>query len=276
MKISCHLITWNEEYEKGLKEAAELGYNACETFTRIALQFEDRMETFNELLASNGFVLSALYGGGKFGDRANRDELITYNTRVAKMLAACGSDRIVFGPRGPRNPNGTPLEELKVAAETMNEAAKRCSDLGITACVHPHLNTEIQDEREIDAIMELTDPRYVSLCPDTAHLYRAGMDPAVIISRYRDRVKYLHLKDVTPEPTELAQIVITSGTEAMPIFCELGLGPVNFPQIINLLKEIQYDGWLTVEIDSSRTTPKQSLTVCRDYIEQTLGLSVGN
>lgn len=275
MKVSCHLITWGEDLLKGLEEASQLGYQACETFTHIALRYEDKVEEFKELLANNGFVLSALYGGGTFSDKSKQKEVIEYNTRVAKFLAACGSDRIVFGPGGPRTEGGTTLEELKIAAETINEASKRCSDLGVKACVHPHLWTEIQNENEIDAIMELTDPNYVFFCPDTAHLTKAGMDPVAIMRRYRDRIAYLHLKDVTPEDElDAEKFPILTGNEALPIFCELGLGTINFQPIFNFLEEIGYGGWVTVEIDQSTSTPYQSLQICRDFVEQIFGLPV--
>ncbi len=41
--VSCHLITWEDEYKTGLREAAALGYHACETFTRQALEYEGRV-----------------------------------------------------------------------------------------------------------------------------------------------------------------------------------------------------------------------------------------
>ncbi|MCL6625679.1 sugar phosphate isomerase/epimerase family protein [Alicyclobacillus shizuokensis] len=273
-KVSCHLITWGEDFITGLQEASSLGFRACETFTHMALQYEQRVEEFQELLHRYGFVLSALYGGGRFSDKAQQSDVIEYNTRVAEFLAKNGSDRIVFGPKGPRAAGGTPLEDLKTAAQTINEAAKRCADLGVKACVHPHLGTEIQDERELDVIMELTDPKYVHFCPDTAHLAKAGMNPEVILRRYRDRIAYVHLKDVTPDAVDVEAFPILSGNEALPIFCELGLGTLNFTPIIQCLQDIDYDGWLTVEIDQSTSTPRQSLTVCRDFVEQRLGIPV--
>ncbi|MBB6451314.1 sugar phosphate isomerase/epimerase [Geomicrobium halophilum] len=62
----------------------------------------------------------------------------------------------------------------------------------------------------------------------------------------------------------------------MPIFCELGLGELasQFSPIIDYLKEIRYEGWVTVEIDQSTSTPYQSLKVCRDFITRDLDLAV--
>lgn len=272
--VSCHLITWGDDFVTGLREAGELGYTACETFTHIALQYEERVEEFKGLLAGAGFRLSALYGGGRFSDPAKRQHVISYNERVARFLVANGADRIVFGPAGPRTEGGTTLDELKTAAATINEAAKRCFDLGVKACVHPHLWTEIETRREIDAIMEMTDPRYVFFAPDTAHLYKAGMDPVEVMRAYHDRIAYVHLKDVTPEAPDMSKFTAFTGTEALPVFCELGLGPVDFAAVVDFLRSIEYGGWLTVEIDKSTSTPKQSLTICRDYMEQQLGIPI--
>jgi inosose dehydratase len=272
--ISCHLITWGEDFDSGLREAQSLGYRAVETFTHLAMRYEDRVEEFKELLDSHGFRLSALYAGGRFSDPTNRQTVIEDNAKVASFLAANGVDRIVFGPGGPRNPEGTSVEELTTAAETIDQAARRCYELGVKACVHPHLGTEIQDRAEIEAIMEMTDPRYVLLAPDTAHLAGAGIDVPDFLRTYRDRIGYMHVKDLTPEKPDLASFPMMSGTEALPIFCELGLGTIDFDPIVEAIMEIGYGGWLTLEIDQSTSTPINSLRICRDFVEQRLGISI--
>ncbi len=271
--ISCHLITWGQDLETGMREASELGYQACETFTQHALEYEGRVDEYKELLASNGLRLSALYAGGRFSDPDKAQDVIEFNTRVANFLAEAGVDRIVFGPGGPRSGPSSP-EALKQMAKTINEAATRTADVGVLACVHPHLGTEIQDREEIDAIMELTDPEVVHFCPDTAHLAGAGMDPSDIIRTYGSRMRYMHLKDLTPTDPDPEAFANFTGTEALPIFCELGLGTIEFEPIMEALREVGYTGWLTVEIDKSTSTPYQSLAQCRDFVQNRLGLSL--
>jgi inosose dehydratase len=273
--VSCHLITWGGDYKTGLREAASLGFRACETFTGQALEYEGRLDEFRELLAVSGLRLSALYGGGRFSDPARRAEVVAYNIRVARFLAALGVDRIVFGPAGPRTPGGTPDEELRQAARTIDEAARACCDLGVLACVHPHLDTEIEAERDIDAIMDLTDPRYVYFCPDTAHVTAAGMDAAAVIRRYGDRMRYMHIKDLRAgvvEERKGERPAAATGTERLPIFCELGRGVIDYGPIMSALQEVGYQDWITVEIDSSTSTPLESLRICRDYLQDRLGL----
>ncbi len=275
--ISCHLITWGDHFEQGLREVEELGFHACEPFPHKALAYERRPEAFQELLATYHLRLSALYGGGSFSNPIRRTEIIAYNTRLARFLAAIGVDRLVLGPGSPRTTGGSTEEELREAVKTINETARACYDLGVLACVHPHLGTEIETESEIDLIMNLTDPRYVFFCPDSAHLTAAEIDVPNMIRRYGERMRYMHLKDLRAGVLEERHnqklgIKIETGTEQLPIFCELGRGVIDYGPIMSAPQDVDYHDWITVEIDVSLTTPKESLRICRDYLEERLGL----
>ena len=277
--LSCHLITWGDSFEQALQEVEEIGFHACEPFPRNALVYEENPAGFQDLLASHNLRLSALYGGGRFSDPERREEIVADNTRLARFLAALGVDRLVFGPGGPRSSGGTTQEELREAAQTINEAARACYELGVLACVHPHLGTEIETEPEIETIMALTDPRYVFFCPDSAHLTCAEIDVPLLIRRYGERMRYMHIKDLRTGAIEErrnrnAGVQVTEGTERLPIFCELGRGIIDFGPIMDALHDIGYNDWITVEIDVSRTTAKESLSICRDYLRDRLGLQL--
>jgi inosose dehydratase len=278
-KVSVHAITWGQDHMKAIEEVSKLGFRAIEPWPSFALQYEDRIEQMREILDNHGLIMTALYGGAsgekgrKFIDPTKRQDIIDYNVRLAKILSAYGADCLVFGPGGPRE-RGTTLDELKVAAKTINEAAKRTLDLGVKACVHPHLWTELQDGNELDTLMEFCDPNAVFFAPDTAHLTKAGIDPAAAIRKYSTQVAYVHLKDLMPDNVEIKDFPMLLGNEALPVFCELGLGPIQFQPVIDALVEIDYKGWLTVEIDKSTSTPYQSLQICRDYVEKKLGIPI--
>ncbi|WP_028562973.1 sugar phosphate isomerase/epimerase family protein [Paenibacillus pinihumi] len=269
-KIAAHAITWGDDHLKAVEEISQLGYRAIEPWASFVLQYENRIDTFKEWLAGYGLVLTGLYGGAsgganqRFADPGVRRELVDHNVRLAKTIRQCGADILVLGPGGTREHPTTP-DELKNAAVTINEIAKATYDLGVKACIHPHLWTEVQDEHELVALMEQLAPE-VYFAPDTAHLLGAGMDPAAIIRRYKDRVAYVHMKDLTVQNQASA--------EELPFFCELGQGAVDFAGVIEALNDIRYTGWVTVEVDRSLNTPYRSLEICRHYIEQQLQIPI--
>ncbi len=57
-------------------------------------------------------------------------------------------------------------------------------------------------------------------------------------------------------------------------FTELGQGAVNLAGCVDILRSVNYDGWLTIELDYSRRTPRRSVRMSKEYLEGTLGLSV--
>jgi inosose dehydratase len=278
-KIAAHTITWGQEHLQALEEVSKLGYKAIEPWASFALQYEENPEQFKALLANYGLVMPALYGGASggqdesFGSLVAREAIIEYNVRLAQIIAKCGGDILVLGPGGTRK-QPTTLEELEIAAVTINELAKRTLALGVKSCIHPHLWTEVQDENELDAIMNLTDPEVVFFAPDSAHLLGAGMDPAAKIRQYGDRVAYVHLKDLTGQKATREDFPTLPAHEELPFFCELGVGSVQFKQVIDALNDIGYDGWVTLEVDESTNTPYHSMEVCRDFVEDQLKITV--
>jgi inosose dehydratase len=124
---------------------------------------------------------------------------------------------------------------------------------------------------EVEKILNEADPRYVNLLLDVAHYAQGGGDPVKAIKQYRDRILFLHIKDVesvTPGP----------GTNQRPYrFVELGRGRVNLPAVLAALDEINFRGWAVVELDAvpdKARTPKESALIAKKYIEEKLRLKI--
>jgi inosose dehydratase len=131
--------------------------------------------------------------------------------------------------------------------------------------MHPHANTAIYKEEEIDLFLANTDPQLVSLCLDTAHTTLAGMDCVRAFDKYGDRLGYVHLKDVYAPSEEYAQW-------PMARFCTLGYGIVDFKGVYKVLKKHGYDGVLCVELDNPPVCNYKAAMDSRRYIHNVLGL----
>jgi inosose dehydratase len=144
-------------------------------------------------------------------------------------------------------------------APFLNELGKIAGDAGMEIGIHPHVNTIVETPAEIDMIMELTDPNYVGMAPDTGHIQLGGGDPVEIIKKYSNRLCYFHLKDVAGK---------FERPNFGPNIREMGKGEVDFPAVMNVLKEIEYKGWLNVEQDYTEMTPLESATESMGYINK--------
>ena len=119
-------------------------------------------------------------------------------------------------------------------------------------------------------LMQITDPSLLGLCFDTGHYRFGGGDPILGIRKYKDRIWHVHFKDCHPEVVERSRTeqwnYFTSVRNG--IFCELGKGNVDFPQIKAELEKIGYDGWIVVEQDvlPGMGKPKESAQRNREYL----------
>lgn len=91
----------------------------------------------------------------------------------------------------------------------------------------------------------------VGLLLDTGHLTFVGVDPMAVARRWVSHINHAHCKnvcadvlaDVKNRKTSFLDVVL-SGVFTVP-----GDGGVNYPPIIRLLKEQDYQGWLVVEAE---------------------------
>ncbi len=274
IRLAVHAITWgNAGLHQAVEDISSLGFRGIETFDRVVKDYEGREDQFDALLNEHGLRLVSLYGGGNMHIPAQREEVIARNERLARFLGQRGAVPLTLGP-GPRSPGGTTAEELREMATTMNEIGRRTQEYGVLACCHPHWNTTIQERDEIDRIFDLVDPRFVFMNADPAHMAKAGYDPVQVFRDYSSIIKYAHLKDYRrPEVEQQAQG--SGGTAIIPDFVEFGLGTIDLPALIDVLKSSNYDGWVTVELDQSTRGPRESLRINKEYLETRLNLKAG-
>jgi inosose dehydratase len=274
MRVACHTITWGESHlELALEEIHQLGFGAFETFASIVNRYEGSLGEFKQLLEQHQLQLISLYGGGDMHRAEAESSVIDHNVRIARFLQANGADRMVLGP-ARRSSQGPSPAELKQLAATANEIGKRTLELGVLSCIHPHVYTVLESVDEIDEVMGQLDTQAVGLAADTAHFAKGNSEmtsaEVSLFERYATDIKYVHLKDWDPNlPPDFDE---DSLTPVIRDFTELGEGAVNLAGCIDVLRRVNYDGWLTIELDYTRRTPMESVQMSKQYLEQTLGL----
>jgi inosose dehydratase len=185
----------------------------------------------------------------------------------ARFLHDAGGLYLQLIDQRPRGRDVT-REDYRRLGRVLTEIGKRATDAGVTAAYHHHMGSLGEKPEEIDRVLDATDPRYVRLLLDVAHYQAGGGDPVAAIRRYRDRILFLHIKD-------LRRPVSADGPAYQ--FVELGRGVVDLKGVFAALRDIGFKGWAVVELDrvpDGSRTPKDANAISKRYLEETIGLRI--
>jgi inosose dehydratase len=252
------------EFEQFLKEVKDLGYQAVENFAFIAKYFDGDASAVKALMDKYGLELANLYLHYSDDPEADYESA----KKCVDFMKATGATYMNLQAvmwRDAPNDRPTDAARIEAYAALSNRIGRLCKDNGLVACMHPHANTAIFTEEQIDLFLKLTDPETVFLCPDTAHITLAGMDAPKAFAKYVSRIGYVHLKDVDPDVT-------LSPEWPMNRFLPLGLGTVDFKGVYKALKNGGYNGVLCVELDKPPVCNYRAAQVSREYLHNALGL----
>jgi inosose dehydratase len=271
MKLSCHTITWggvvghpvgvtsvkdlfyraNAPSEPALRDVAAAGYAGVELFDGNLMEYEDRPDDLEQLLAETGLQLVAVYSGANFIFPEILEEELWRIEKAASLASRFGAEHVVVGGGAQRSSGATQEDYARLAA-ALDRVVTIAEEHGLAASYHPHLSTIVESPEQLERVMARSR---INFCPDTAHLVAGGGDPAELIRRYSDRIAYVHLKDFTAEPFA---------------FLPLGRGEIDLQGILAELERAEYDGWLTVELDEYAGAPADAARESRKYLESLL------
>ena len=136
--------------------------------------------------------------------------------------------------------------------ETTHRVADIARDrFGLQLVFHPHAETHVEYEDQIETFLEQTDPDRVSICFDTGHHAYRGGDSINFMRRHHGRIPYLHLKSIDPDVQKRVEAEGIPFAEAvkMDMFVEPSKGAVDFLAFRDMLQEIDYNGYAIVEQD---------------------------
>jgi len=246
--------------EDQVRLVSELGFPGLELYGESMGDYVDRLPDLKALLDRYGVTLITISNRGTVNGRPVdfispelRQETIDDHVEWVKKnhtYFGCQHFKINMGRRSPQ---GTSDEDLKVLADSLNQLGQATMEMGVRLSPHPHIWGPIERPEEIHRLMELTDPRYVYLLPDTAHLNLGGGDPLELIRQYYDRIYAIHWKDTKASYRGFTGSTPTREEHVKEIlYKDLGTGGVDIPGIWKLLLERGYSGWITLDLDPPR------------------------
>jgi inosose dehydratase len=270
--FGCAAITWDGDDARAITDIAALGYRGIQLRANILETYGARPQALRDLLLANRLEFVAMSSGSLTLNQSSDADQLAKHTRHAQFVRDAGGHYLQIIDSARPKTSAPTHASIKLLGNLITEIGKRTSDLGVQLGYHNHMDSVGESPAEIAHLLDATDSRYVKLELDIAHYFQGGGDPARAIRQYKDRLLFLHIKDVEP-------LKPSAGKDARHSyrFVELGRGKVNLSATFAALKEIKFRGWAIVELDSvpdNARTPKESAAISKQYIIEQLRLKI--
>jgi inosose dehydratase len=286
-RFGVSAASYGTNIEKAIQVAAHVGLPGLEPFRDNVINYLERPLELKKIFDAAGVTMITCSNGGPHFSNDLTDPAKVAQT-IKDHVAFARDFILPFGycDHFKANPHGTVTgrptdDQLKIAADAMNEIGRQTLEFGIKFSPHPHVGSLVETEHEVRTLMALTDPRYVFLVTDTAHLTLGGMDPLQIMKDYWQRIAEIHYKDTAANLRNNKTLAVpVSGPQAggHGWFRNLGgrdSGGVNFSAIQKFLLEKNYRGWITLDLDASMIEGKdmeETMRINIKYLIDVLGV----
>lgn len=251
-RITAAIWPWGTETREQMELAAQqvsaIGYKSFESVKRAIYAFDMDLDAYKEVLKRYDLTPASFYF--HLPEKNVDQEIFGNIDRELDFIANLDVKRVCLQATYSRPEGGMDEAKKEYELGLIMKFAQASKKHGITTNLHPHHNTWVMYEDEIDYMMQNSDPKILSFAPDTAHIVAGLGDPVEIIKRYADRVNFTHFKDIKNADVK-SEGLASAGMEVYSNFCELGQGCVDFKTIFGILKEHNYDGPLCEELDQA-------------------------
>jgi inosose dehydratase len=186
--------------------------------------------------------------------------------QVAELVTAMGARHMVLLPvdAGPNPPELEPDRWRTLVDRTSELGRILAEEYGVAAVFHPHADSHVGTQAQIERFLADTDPAAVNLCLDTGHVAYYQGDNVELIGKYPDRIGYLHLKQADPAVLEQVRAEGLSFAEAVRrgAMCEPPKGQPDMEALLDAVdRHLDGDLFAIVEQDLYPCDPDVPLPI---------------
>ncbi len=264
--------------EQCLSEASHAGFIGIESggkFPKTSEELLPKLNKFNLSLCSGWY-------GGNLRKHSIKEEKQAIKEKL-KLFKECNASCIVFAEVSgsiqgdpDRKLSTKPQmdnDEWKSFCEKISEIGKYLEDEGMPLAYHHHMGTVIETQKDTERLLENTDDS-VKLTLDTGHMLFAQGDSKKILNDFNGRLIHIHCKDIRKNVLDnsLKNDLSFRGAFLEGVFTVPGDGCIDYKPLFDILKEINYSGWLVVEADQDpkKANPLEYAIKGYKYLTETL------
>ncbi|MEE1278907.1 MAG: sugar phosphate isomerase/epimerase [Acutalibacteraceae bacterium] len=278
MKIGVITDCFKKSHSEGIIQASKLGMHGVQIYATTG-EFspetlnEDQKREYKKLLLENGLVVSALCGDmGGFGFEIEKDN----KERIEKTkdiidLAVEFSTNVVTTHIGVI-PDDKSNPRYKILLDALTECGLYAKSNGVTLAIE----TGPEKAKTLLAFLEDTKGGVgVNLDPANFTMV-TGQDAVEAVYILKDYIVHTHAKDgimLNPNqnPTDVYHAFAIGGVDALNA-CDgfkevpLGTGQVDWDKYLSALRDIGYDGFLTIERETGEN-PFDDILLATEFLK---------
>lgn len=260
-KIGCMADSFRLDIISGIKKAASLGTTGVQIYA-IGGEYspdmsKDSRKELNDIMASCGMCFSALcgdLGAPGFADASLNPERIEYSKRILDLAKDLGTNVVTT------HVGAIPEDDKCERYATIQKACYELAEYADSVDAHFAIETGGEHAVVLRKFLDTLGSRGVAVNFDPANLVMCQCDKAAeSVHVLKDYIVHTHAKDGRHDPS--AQW----GYVELP----LGQGDVEFVSYLKALKDIGYDGYLTIEREVGED-PAADISHAVNFLKKTI------
>jgi sugar phosphate isomerase/epimerase len=242
-------------FAEAVRRLAAIGYRGVEVMADVphawpAGLLEEQKQAIRRALADNrleisnvnAFMMTAVsdhrqrywHPSWIEPDRHYRQVRVDHTMRALTLAREIGAPCITTEPGGPVEPGASWSAALKLFVETLKPVIAHAEREGVQLLIEPEPELLVEKAEQFEELMRHIDSPAVGLNFDIGHMYCVGDDPAPTVRRLAKFIRHVHLEDIAA--TRVHHHLIP------------GDGAIDFAATLTALRDIGYQGWVTIEL----------------------------
>ncbi len=264
-------------FAEAVRRLAAIGYAGVEVMADVphawpAYLLEEQKQAIRDALARNKLAVSNVNAFMMHAVNDHRQKYwhpswiepdphyrrvrVDHTRRALTLAREIGAPCITTEPGGPVEPGASWRAALDLFVETIKPVAEHAEKEGVLLLVEPEPGLLIETADQFLEFMGHVDSPAVGLNFDIGHAYCVGDDPAATIPRVARYIKHFHLEDIAA--TRVHHHLIP------------GEGAIDFAATLRAIRELDYRGWVTVELYPYAENPDEAATLAYRRVTELL------
>ncbi len=260
-------------FAEAVRRLATLGYEGVEIMADVphawpAFLLEEQKQALREALERNHLGISNInaFMMHAVNDRRQRywhpswiepdpnyrAIRVDHTIRALTLARELGATCITTEPGGPVGPGESWHAALQLFVEELKPVVAHAEKEGVLLLIEPEPGLLIETAEQFLELMQHLDSPAVGLNFDIGHSYCVGDDPATTIPRLAPYIRHFHLEDIAA--TRVHHHLIP------------GEGAIDFRATLRAIREINYQGWITIELYPYVDDPDHAARTARERI----------